>query len=202
MEKVAPAPLCNLRSMPHRSAESAAVNEDTHYGNGVPEALLVTGVFGVGKTSVVEEVAETLETAGIRYAALDLDWLCWGWPGTDTPEAGYQLMLENLASVVDNYRRRDVVRFLMAGTIETDAQLSLLSDTIAMPVRVVRLTLSIDQIRHRLAEAPTVGRADDFRRAEQMVASRTGESFGDLAVNNDRPLREVADEILDWLGWL
>jgi hypothetical protein len=187
--------------MPHRPAQPASVTEDTRYANSVPEALLVTGVFGVGKTSVVEEMAEILESARIRYAALDLDWLCWGWPGTDTPEAGYQLMLENLASVVNNYRRRAVERFLMAGTIGTDAQLSLLGDTIGMPVRVVRLTLPINQIRHRLAEAPTVGRANDLRRAEEMVASRTSERLGDLAVNNDRPLREVADEILDWLGW-
>ena len=41
------------------------------------QGLLVTGAFGSGKSSVVEEIAELLERAGLSYAAIDLDWLMW-----------------------------------------------------------------------------------------------------------------------------
>jgi nucleoside-triphosphatase THEP1 len=44
-----------------------------------PEGLLVTGVYGVGKTALVEEVADILERRGLRYAAVDVDWLSWFW---------------------------------------------------------------------------------------------------------------------------
>ncbi|MEA2001402.1 MAG: hypothetical protein U9N84_05890 [Actinomycetota bacterium] len=35
------------------------------------------GVYGVGKSSLVEEMAEVLEGAGMSFAAIDLDWLWW-----------------------------------------------------------------------------------------------------------------------------
>jgi adenylylsulfate kinase-like enzyme len=72
-----------------------------------PEAVLISGVFGSGKSSVVAEIAELIEQRGFRYAALDLDWLAWGWPGDDEGEmAEHRLMRENLELVVGNYMRR------------------------------------------------------------------------------------------------
>ena len=66
-----------------------------------PEAVLVTGTFGSGKTTVVAEMAELIERRDFRYAALDLDWLTWGWPGDDESEMSeFRLMLENLELVV------------------------------------------------------------------------------------------------------
>lgn len=41
------------------------------------EAVLITGVYGTGRTSVCEELAERLESAGVAYGAIDLDWLGW-----------------------------------------------------------------------------------------------------------------------------
>ena len=46
------------------------------------EAVLITGVFGSGKSSVAAELADLLEREGLSYAALDLDW----WRGSK-PEA-------------------------------------------------------------------------------------------------------------------
>ena len=39
-------------------------------------ALLLTGVFGAGKSAVAEEIADLLEGGASPYAAIDLDWLC------------------------------------------------------------------------------------------------------------------------------
>jgi adenylylsulfate kinase-like enzyme len=44
---------------------------------GPAEAVLLTGVYGSGKSTVVEEMASLLEERGAPYAALDLDWLAW-----------------------------------------------------------------------------------------------------------------------------
>jgi len=38
---------------------------------------VVTGVFGVGKSSVIEEMAELLEQGGVPYRAIYVDWLWW-----------------------------------------------------------------------------------------------------------------------------
>ena len=38
-----------------------------------PEAVLLTGVYGSGKSSVLEEIADVLEKGADTYAALDLD---------------------------------------------------------------------------------------------------------------------------------
>jgi Adenylylsulphate kinase len=41
------------------------------------EAVLLTGLYGVGKSTIAAEMADLLEDAGLPYAALDLDWLTW-----------------------------------------------------------------------------------------------------------------------------
>ena len=37
------------------------------------EAVLLTGLFGVGKSTIAADMADLLEDAGVPYAALDLD---------------------------------------------------------------------------------------------------------------------------------
>ena len=168
-----------------------------------PEAVLVTGTFGSGKTTVVAEMAELIERQGFHYAALDLDWLAWGWPGDDEGEmAEHRLMLENLGLVVANYLRRGNDRFLMAHAIRTAEQMALLRAALPMPVRVVRLTVPFDEIRRRAAPDTTTGRAGDLQRAEAWLEADDGAGLEDLTVANDRPINVVAKEILTWLGWL
>jgi adenylylsulfate kinase-like enzyme len=42
------------------------------------EGVLLTGVYGSGKSSVAQEIAYLLEQRGEAYALLDLDYLSWG----------------------------------------------------------------------------------------------------------------------------
>src|SRR3954471_14954586 len=105
------------------------------------EAVLLTGVYGVGKSTVAAELADRLAAAGGRYAALDLDWLAWGWSpeGMSHSEDGDPLLLENLGLVVGNYRRRGNDRFVLAGTVEGPAALDALVATVDMLGRGGRL---------------------------------------------------------------
>jgi adenylylsulfate kinase-like enzyme len=166
-----------------------------------PQAVLITGAYGVGKSSVVVEMADIVERRGWRYAALDLDWLGWGSSGGEGEASEDQLTFENLALVVANYRRRGNDRFLLAHAVRHANQLDLLREAIAMPLRVVRLTLPLEEIRRRAAPDPTMGRAYDLERTEAWLAAGEEPEIADLVVTNDRPIDAVANEILDWLDW-
>ena len=67
-----------------------------------PQAALITGLFGTGKSSVAIEMADVLEQPGLPYAVIDLDCLCWGWAG-GAEGSEHRMMLANLAPVMTNY---------------------------------------------------------------------------------------------------
>ena len=84
---------------------------------GEVEGVLITGVYGAGKSSVAEEIADALEARGARFGAVDLDWLMWfGVPGVE-PENLRRIFLANLAAVVGNYRDAGVIHFVFAGAV-------------------------------------------------------------------------------------
>jgi len=167
----------------------------------VSEAVLLTGLFGSGKSAVATEVADVLEDRGVPYAAIDLDWLCWGEPGDDREGAEHRMLLRNLAPVVANYLDAGVTRFVLARAIHEASQLDSLRETLGMPLRVVRLTAPWPVIEARLLSDLTSGRLDDLAEAREMADADPGALLEDHAVDNDRPLREVAHEIVGLLGW-
>ena len=63
------------------------------------EAVLLTGVYGSGKSSVAAEIAYLLERQGQPYALLDLDYLSWAGPDTGDRTAEIELLGDNLAAV-------------------------------------------------------------------------------------------------------
>jgi hypothetical protein len=163
------------------------------------EAVLITGVFGAGKSSVAEEIADILEKRGASYAVLDLDWLAWF--GPEDEHAHQRVLAQNLAAVAGNYRAAGVRFFVLAYAVPDEAQLESLTVALDMPVKVVRLTLSLSEIRKRLLADVTSGRQDDLREAAAWLATAKGTGFEGLTLPNDRPIREVASDILAWLGW-
>jgi hypothetical protein len=168
----------------------------------LPAAVVVTGAYGTGKTSIIEEMADILEKAGRSYAAIDLDWLVWFEAPHMDQALSDRVFAANLAGVVSNYLSVGVERFLVAGAIESQADLDGLHVSVPMPLRVVRLTVPYEVIARRLGAAVTAGRADDLAVAATWLESATGEGIEDLTVANDRPIRRVAEEILQWLGWV
>ena len=165
------------------------------------EAVLIAGAYGTGKSSVAAEMAELLEARGVPYAAVDLDWLAWANLPDAHGESGHRLMLANLAPMIANFRAAGMTRFILAGLLTSADERDTLQDTIGMRLRVVRLTLPIEEIERRIGSDPTTGRRDDLERAREQVADEVGAGLEDLAVANDRPIAEVATEINRWLGW-
>ena len=176
-------------------------------GSEAPEAVLITGVYGSGKSSVAAELTTYLDEnePGVSYGAIDLDWLGWfnaRQIGEHSDEAT-RVMERNLVSVIQNYAYVGVDRFILAGAyLEPGREVASLRAAIAMPLRVVGLHDSLEEVRRRLSPSPESGRAEDLEQAEEWLASdAAGFSFADLMVDGEQPLPEVARTIAEWLGW-
>jgi hypothetical protein len=165
------------------------------------EGVLITGVYGSGKSSVAVEIAYLLQERRRPHALLDLDFLGWGWADFSDDADEHELTLINLAAVVANYREAGIGLFVLAYFIADHDVLCRVREAAGVPLRVVRLTVQLPTIRQRLAADVTSGRQDDLREAEAQLAASEGAGFEDVAVANDRPIGVVAAEIMSWLGW-
>jgi adenylylsulfate kinase-like enzyme len=164
-------------------------------------ALLLTGVYGTGKSSVAAEIADILEKRSVPYAALDLDWLDWFQAPDHDDAVARRLLTANLRAVVANYADAGVRRFILAGSIATEAELDEIRATVPAPMTVVRLTVPLDEIERRLQSDVTTGRRDDLRVAETWLAGDVGGGLEDFTLANEGPIRDVAMEILRRVGW-
>jgi hypothetical protein len=165
------------------------------------EGVLLTGVYGAGKSSVAQEVAYLLEQHGAPYALLDLDYLSWAGTGNEDRAAEFGLMLQNLAAVKSNYLRAGIRFFVLAYFVRSPGEVQGVREALGLPLRVVRLTIHLPSIEQRLAGDVTSGRRDDLRQAAASIAAGEGAGVEDVTVSNDRPIGVVAREVMAFLGW-
>ena len=164
-------------------------------------AVLLTGVYGTGKSSVGAELAYLLQERGERFALLDLDFLGWAATGQPGRSYGFQLMLANLRAVLTNYAQAGVDWYVLAYFVRDGGELAALRDAVAVPLSVIRLEVPVEEISRRLAADVTTERQDDLRVAAASVAAGEGVGLEDLLVSNNRPVSVVAREVLAFLGW-
>jgi adenylylsulfate kinase len=163
-------------------------------------AVLLTGAYGSGKTTVTEEVAGRLEGGGPPFAAIDLDWLAW----SNAVGSGHDettMLAANLAAVVANFRAGGARRFVLAGSITDAATLDAIREAVGMPLTVVRLEVPIEVIEARLRGAATSGRAEDLEAAREQLAARAGAGLEDAVLDGTPPVVEVAAAVLRLAGW-
>ena len=165
------------------------------------EGVLITGVYGSGKSSVAAEIAYLLEQHGERFALLDLDYLSWAGPDTGDRAAEIELLSQNLAAIVPNYQRIGVTLFVLAYFVRGAAELQAISKAMSVPLKVVRLAVPLAVIELRLAGDVTSGRRDDLREAAEQLATAEGVGLEDVTIVNDRPVDVVAQEMMTFLGW-
>jgi hypothetical protein len=165
------------------------------------EGVLITGVYGSGKSSVAAEIAYLLEQRRQPYALLDLDFLGWGVNYSDDESARFGLMLRNLAAVVSNYRETGISVFVLAHFARDQDALRGIRKAVAVPLRVVRLSVPLADIAQRLAADATTERQEDLQEAARQTAAGQGVGIEDVMVANDRPVAVVAQQVMSWLGW-
>jgi adenylylsulfate kinase len=168
-----------------------------------PRAVLVTGTIGSGKTAVATEMGEILEESGIPCAIVDLDWLGWVHLGRHPID---ELIASNLAAMVPNYHAAGVRHYVLARSIGSAEQVAALRGGLdgATPLVVVRLTANKETILGRLRNRDE-GRTlqEHVAQAVQFESEQAHAQLADFDVSTDsRSVREVATEVLSWLGWI
>ncbi|PZS39440.1 MAG: hypothetical protein DLM62_08280 [Pseudonocardiales bacterium] len=129
------------------------------------EGVLITGVYGSGKSPVAAEIACLLEQRGEPYALLDLDYM--GWAGTAGSDrlGEFRLMLRNLVAVALNYRQAGIRLFVLAYFARDSGEVQGVREALGLPLRAARLAGPLSGIERRLASDVTSGRQDDLRAA-------------------------------------
>ena len=167
-------------------------------------AVLLSGVYGTGKSTAAVELTDRLEGLGVPVAAIDLDWLGWfaapvDWDEHDDPRVG----LANLAAIRETFLGVGVRSFVLAGTVRSERHLEGIRAALAMPLAVARLDVPLAAIEARLAGDPTASRADDLRVAASDLETGAAAAMpADWVVDGNRPVAKVVDEVLSRIGWL
>ena len=160
---------------------------DGHGADGV----LLTGVYGSGKSSVAAEIAYLLEQRRQPYALLDLDFLGWGINTFDDGAAENPFLLRNLAAVVSNYRGGGISVFVLAYFVSGHDELRGIREAVGVPLRVVRLSVPLPDIERRLAADVTTERREELREAAPTGRRPSCATKSCQAVNPAPPFRHT-----------
>jgi hypothetical protein len=164
--------------------------------------LVLSGPIGVGKTTVLGEVADLLREMDEAFVAVDFDALTQVFPRSDP--LGMEIGSRNLAAVWANATAMGARRMVLASVVETDYDLGLILEAVpgAEPF-VVRLSADEstldDRIRRReIGSARGWHLERSFELAD--VLRRAG--LEDAVVeSDDRRIRDIAIEVLQVASW-
>lgn len=164
--------------------------------------LAISGSMGAGKSTVMGEASALLAGAGVRHAALDLDFL--GQGHYDEAEQD-GVMYRNLASVWRNYAAAGARHALVCKPIDSTVMLDRIRHAIpASELVVCRLRAGLATMRERVRLREPGHSQERFvehvARLEEYLDAAGLDDFS--VVNDDRPVTEVAREVLERAGWL
>ena len=166
--------------------------------------LLLNGTVGAGKTTIAYEINDVLAEREVPNAAIDLDALTAQWPPSSRWNA--DLMFENLALLWPNYRAHGVTHLVLAHVLEDAAERDRYRGAVpGADLTVVRLVSPAGTRRRRLERRMPPGPSLDWHlhRTEELDSILASRAIDDLVVENgDRPVRDVAVDVLTAVGWI
>ena len=169
---------------------------------GERRVLAISGSVGVGKTSVLIELHDILESEKIPHGCVERDALGYSWPAEGRFNEG--MVERNLSCLIPNFLEAGATYLVIAGVIETPADLEVYRRCIPnAEIQVCRLTADLDLRRERLRVREKGAGLDwHLDRTVELDGILDTVKIEDFCVDNgDRPLREVALEVLARVGW-
>ncbi len=112
--------------------------------------IFLNGVYGVGKSTVLDQVGHLLADAGRPFSLLDVDWFHRSWPPAEDDPENVLTEAENLRAVWGNYSRTGARQPVVSGVAESEADRARYEAVFGLPVRCVLLTAARDVIERRL----------------------------------------------------
>jgi hypothetical protein len=94
--------------------------------------VLVTGVYGAGKSTVVADIGKLLTDHGERYGLLDVDWLGWFDAGRDAA-SHRRVVMSNITTMCEAYLAEGVRRLALAWSIRDRSQLDEVRQAVSVP---------------------------------------------------------------------
>lgn len=164
--------------------------------------LLLTGTVGAGKSTIGGEISDVLAERQVPNAFVDLDALIWQWPPSS--KWNNDLLFENLASLWPNYLAHGTTHLVLARVLEDETDLVRYRDAVpGAAITVCRLVADEEQRLERLRRRMQPGPMLDWHldRTIELHAILERVAFEDFVVANDRPVRDVAIEVLARAGW-
>lgn len=165
-------------------------------------ALLISGSVGVGKTRTAFEISEILEARGVSHAYIDAD-LTYLYP-EPAGEAGMLLDRRVLSEVWNTLRDAGAPRLILTRVIRSRAHLEEVRQTLPdTQISVFRLDAPLSVIAQRIGERE-IGSGQEWhlKRARELLEGWSKEPVEDYLIGTqDRPVREIAEEILALCGW-
>ena len=165
--------------------------------------LALSGSVGVGKTSTLIEIHDILEKHEVPHGCVERDALGYSWP--QQGRFNERIVEANLSCVVRTFVAAGAERLVIAGVIETPHDLSVYHRCIPnAEIQVCRLTAELHLRRERLRTRETgAGLNWHLERTAELDAILDKARVDHFRVDNgDRPLCDVALEVLTRAGWL
>jgi len=160
--------------------------------------------MGAGKTAVAIEIGEFLELREQPFALVDLDWLGWVQPAPASLLTQRSVLAQNLRLIWPTFCEAGVERLVLARYVEDRAQLDEFGAALpGVELFVVRLVAPQAVIERRLRARDSGAQLAEHL-AETAVFAARGEASAledAVVVNGDRPLADVAAEVLALAGW-
>jgi hypothetical protein len=167
--------------------------------------LVLTGPVGVGKSTVLSEIARLLAQANVPHAAVDLASIGRAWPVAEDDRWNERLIHRNLACMWANFRDAGAERLVLARVLEARSLLRLVEAAVpGAAISVVRLRASLPvletRIRHREhGKDPTWY----LEVAAYLVDKMEHPGIADYVLDNEgRSVADVAELALRQVGWL
>ncbi|QOT20127.1 AAA family ATPase [Paenarthrobacter sp. YJN-D] len=167
------------------------------------DSIFVNGTVGVGKSTLADALSATEK---VSHAVIDLDAIRRLSPAPSSDRFNHELELLNLQSLTDNYRVAGAQRFIIAGVIETEAEIARYVDALSSEgMFVCRLVARSDVLESRLRfrhRNDPEGLLWHLDRVEELSNILESADIEDLVLDSsDIPASELAKAVRRAAGW-